>query len=500
MQTLRKQTILSSIFMIMGFMFGGITILLYTKYGVLTKEEVGLTKIIIDFSQLAVAFSSLGLLPVLYKFHPYYNDNLPKNKNELLTIVFMGCLIGFSIFCAVGYFIKPIFVRKYSGNSPLVVDYYPYLFVFAFGMLLFSVFESLSFVRHRSIVSNFLKETALRLMTVLLLVVFYFLKQTQSMSFDTFISLYSMQMLLIFFILFFYLKQKGEIHFHFKIGIVTKRFWKKMLSMQSLLYSSLLITTLATVIDAFVLGAKKGGATVGDFTIAQYGANLVSVPQKAIIGGSIGILTIAWKNKNFLEINRIYSRSCINLSLMVLFLFGNIWLNAIPLIDFLKIDPTWKLGMNTMFFICVARVIDASTGVNNLILGTSTYWRFDYITGIILLAIRVPTSFYFIDKFGLIGSAYSDILSMLIYNFIRYEYLRRKFNMQPFTYKNLLAILLAILAYYIAFYSCFSFSGFMGIALRGFIFSTVMIVGIFAFKLTPDAKQLWDRWALKIRN
>lgn len=293
--------------MIMGFAFGGLTILLYTKYNVLTKEQVGLTKTIIDFSQLAVAFSSLGLLPVLYKFHPYYNDNLPKNKNELFTIVIVGCVIGFTIFSTIGYFIKPIVVKKYSTNSPLVVDYYAYLYVFALGMLLFSVFESLAYVKHRSTVSNFLKETALRFITVLLLLGYLFIKNkssnnlsfTKSKLFDTFILLYSLQFFLLFTILYFYLKRKGELHFHFKISRVTKKFWKKMLSMQSLLFSSLVVTTLATVIDAFVLGAKKGGSTVGDFSIAQYGANLVSVPQKAIIGGSIGLLTIAWKNKNF---------------------------------------------------------------------------------------------------------------------------------------------------------------------------------------------------------
>ena len=91
MQTLRKQTILSSIFMIVGFAFGALSVLLYTKFGVLTKAQVGLTKIMIDFSQLAIAFSSMGLLSVLYKFYPYFNDNLPKKKNELFTIILGGC-------------------------------------------------------------------------------------------------------------------------------------------------------------------------------------------------------------------------------------------------------------------------------------------------------------------------------------------------------------------------------------------------------------------------
>jgi O-antigen/teichoic acid export membrane protein len=363
-------------------------------------------------------------------------------------------------------------------------------------MVLFTLFETLAYVKHRSIVSNFLKETALRFITVILM----FLLMFKCISFNNFILFYSLQMLLMFLALFLFLKKKNEVHFHFSISKVTQKFWKKMLSMQVLIYSGLIVMTLTTVIDAFILGAKKGQATVGDFSIAQYGANLVSIPSKAMIGGSIGILTFAWKNKNLAEIRRVYSRSCINLSLMAMFLFGNIWLNAVPMIDALHIDAAWKMGMNTMFFICIARTIDASTGVNSLIIGTSTFWKFEFITGMILLAVRLPTTFYLIGRFGLEGSAYADIISITIYNAIRYEYLRRKFDMQPFTYKNILAIALAVVSYFIAFYSCSGLNGFVGIFARATAFSVTMIAGIFAFDLTPDAKQLWDRWALKIKN
>ncbi len=498
MQTLRKQTLLSSIFMILGFVFGGLTVLLYTKFGALEKDQVGLTKTIIDFSSLAIAFSTLGLTPVLYKFYPYYNDNLPKKKNELLTIIFIGAIIGFTIFCVVGYFIKPIVIKKYETNSPLVVKYYPYLFVFAFGMLLFTVFETLAYVKHKSVISNFLKETALRFITVLLILLF--LNKYLITTFDSFILFYCLQFFVLFLILFFYLRKKGEVHFYFGISRVTKKFWKKMLSMQMLIYSGFIIMTLTQVIDAFTLGAKKGQATVGDFTIAQYGASLVYIPCKAMMGGSIGILTQAWKDKNMKEIDRIYGRSCINLSLMALFLFGNIWLNSVPLIDALQINPTWKMGMNAMFFFCVARTIESSTGINNLIIGTSTFWKFEFITGMILLAVRIPTTLYFIGKFGLIGSAYSDIISITIYNVIRFEYLRQKFNMQPFNYKNILAIILAVVCYFVAYYLCINLTGFIGIIARAVVFSLSMIAGIFALNLTPDAQQLWNRWALRIRN
>lgn len=493
MQTLRKQTILSSIFIISGFVFGAINIFFYVKSGAFTKGEFGLTKIFFDFAQLAIAFSCMGFLSVLYKFYPYYNDNLPRHKNELLTLSFVVSLTGFAVFCLIGYLIKPYFISKFIERSPLVVDYYYYLFLFAFGMLLFSVLEIYGWVKHRSIVTNFLKESALRLITLLLILLVFF----KLIGFHSFIVLFSCQFLLLTAIIWLYYKQKGELFFSFSISRVTKKFWKKMLAMQSLIYGGAMIIAITSVIDTFVIAKLMGQSYVGDFGLAQYGATLVNVPQKAILGGSVGILTHAWKSKNISEINRIYGRSCINLSLMALFLFGNIWLNAAPLIDTLKIDASWKFGLNTMFFICIARVIDASTGINGIIISTSTFWKFDFISGMILLAIRIPASWFLIVHYGLIGSAFADVVSITIYNIIRFEYLRRKFGMQPFSYKNILAIVLAVLGYFIAFYACNNMNGFIGIFLRSLIFSSVMVVGVFALKLTPDAMQLWDRWVLR---
>ncbi len=493
MQTLRKQTFLSSIFIISGFVFGAINIYFYTKTGIFTKGEVGLTKIFFDFAQLTIAFSSLGFFAVLYKFFPYYNDNLPKNKNELLTITFIISLIGFTLFCLIGYLIKPYFISKFVVRSPLVVQYYPFLFVFGFGMLLFSILESYSWVKHQSIVSNFLKESLLRFITLILIILFFF----KAFEYNTFITLFSLQFFILFIILFAFYKKKNEIHFSFNKSIVTKKFWKKMLSMQTLIFSGSMIIAITSVIDSFVIAKLMGQSYVGDFVLAQYGANLVSVPQKAIVGGSIGILTKAWKDKNFPEINRIYSRSCINLSIMAIFLFGNIWLNVVPLIDVLQIPETWKIGLSTMFFICVARTIDASTGINNMIIATSTFWRFDFISGMILLAIRIPATWFLIVKFGLLGSAFADILSISIYNLIRFEFLRRKFNMQPFNYKNILAVLLGIGCYFLAFYLCQNIEGFSGLVIRATVFSLSFILGIFALDLTPDAKQLWNKWMIR---
>ena len=67
---------------------------LYSRHGSLTTDQFGLTRLFIDFAQNIFAFASLGSIPVLYKFYPYYKDNLPDKKNDLLTWVLIASLLA----------------------------------------------------------------------------------------------------------------------------------------------------------------------------------------------------------------------------------------------------------------------------------------------------------------------------------------------------------------------------------------------------------------------
>jgi hypothetical protein len=70
--------------------------------------------------------------------------------------------------------------------------------------------------------------------------------------------------------------------------------------------------------------------------------------------------------------------------------------------------------------------------------------------------------------------------------------------MQPFTMKTLYSLLLASGAYGICFFMMRDISGFLGLIIRSAAFSAVMISGIFYFKLTPDAGQLYHVFLKKI--
>ena len=176
MSSIRKQTIISSLLVYIGFLVGAVNTYMYAKNGSFTPEQVGLTKIFLDLGQNIYVFASLGVIPVIYKFYPYYKDNLEDKKNDLLTWALIASLIGFCLVVLGGWYLEPLIVRKYSARSPLLVNYYYLIFPFALGMLLFSVIEGFCWVIKKAVISNFLKETVMRLITSIFIFLFYFLE------------------------------------------------------------------------------------------------------------------------------------------------------------------------------------------------------------------------------------------------------------------------------------------------------------------------------------
>lgn len=496
MGSIRKQTIISSVLIYIGFLIGFANNFLYTLNGSFTVEQYALTRIFFDFAQNMVAFGALGIIPVIYKFYPYYKDNLAQEKIDLMSWAMIAAIIGFIIVLVSGLIFQPYFVKKFSERSPLIVQYYYWMFPFAMGMLFFSVIEGFCWALQLSVISNFLKETAFRIITCILILLFYF----KLISFQGFIYLFAFQFLAIFLFLLIYLIKTNNLHFNFSISRVTKKFWKKMLSMQALLYGGTLIASIAATIDSFIIASIMGLKAVGIFVFAQYIANVLQVPQRSIQAVSSSFLSRAWKDKNYPEINRIYSRSCINLLIMSLFLFGNIWLNIREGIAVLNIQNDYLDGMKVLFILSMVRVIDAGTGLNAMVINTSTFWRFDFISGVVLIGLRFPLTYYLIKHYGIVGSAIAELVAYGIYNLIRYEFLRRKFNMQPFNLKTVYTILLCLVAYGVCYFAFSELSGWTSIFLNGIVFSGIMIAGVFYLKLTPDAMQLYHLGRNRMRK
>jgi len=355
--------------------------------------------------------------------------------------------------------------------------------------LLFSILEVFAWNIRKSIFTTFLREVAFRGLTTILIFLLSFKLIT---SFDTFIKLYSFTYGIVAATLLIYLIWKKELHLNFTISRVTKKFYKKIISLASLIYFGGAILMIAQFIDTLVIMSVLGTSAAGIFALGSVVAGLVQAPQRGAVAASIPILSKAWKDKDYDKINLIYQRSGINLLIASLGIFLVVWLNYRDAVETFGLKPAYLQSQWIFFFLGMARIIDLGTGVNAQIIGTSVFWRFELLSGIILFLIITPLSYFLVKQLGIIGAGYSNVISFTIYNMIRIIFLQKKFNMHPFSKKTIYSILIALFCFTLCYYTFRNFHGFFAIVLKGSVFTALYAGAIIYFDLSPDVLPVWD--------
>jgi O-antigen/teichoic acid export membrane protein len=203
-------------------------------------------------------------------------------------------------------------------------------------------------------------------------------------------------------------------------------------------------------------------------------------------------LSIAWRNKDVARIGRIYQRSAINQLIFSVAMFCLIWLNFRDAIVTFHIQKDFSTAFFVFFFLGLTRVVDMGTGLSSQIISTSTRWRFEFMSGLVLLGISLPLNFLLTQKIGLYGPAISSLVAYTVFNAVRYVFLWRKYRMQPFTIKTLYTILLAAACYLLAYFAGRGHTGFEWLVLRSVIFLAVFVTGVLALELSPDIMPVWE--------
>ena len=115
-----------------------------------------MTRALMDISLTLSMLATLGSLPVIYKFYPFYKDYLDKEKNDLPFISAIVCLIGFLLVLLGGYVFQDWIIRK-LGKSPEFAEYFYVIYPFTFLFLVFMWLEAFSWSLKKTTLPNFFK-------------------------------------------------------------------------------------------------------------------------------------------------------------------------------------------------------------------------------------------------------------------------------------------------------------------------------------------------------
>jgi len=489
MGNIRKQSILSSIFIYIGFSIGAVNVLILFPQ-LLKPEEFGLTRLLLDVGLLISTLSTLGTVPIVLKFHPFYKSFLKEENNDLAFITFFLQTVGLiAVFLGIAL-LKEVIIRKFGSRSPLFIEYYYLLYPLTASLALFSLLEAFAWSAKKTVLSNFLKEVGFRGLTLISLLLF----ALSVISVKSFLTLYAFTYIPSVIILFIVLIREKQLKFTFKISTVTKRMWKRIGSFGGLFFLSSALNVLARTNDIIIISSQsKGGlADAAIFTIATYLITIMEVPQRSLISTTTPLIAEAWKNKDIVTIEKYYKKTALNLLIIGIGIFGIIFCNVQNLIKFL--GDSYSPIFTILFILGISKILDLGTGLNTQILLLSKYWRIDFFTNVLFVVLSIPLNYFLIREYGIVGSAFANLIALFIFNFVRLLFIKKLFNLLPFSKSNLIALILGIVCISICFLIPDMPNIYLDTTVRMIGFSLIYGISIVALHVSEDINSLFKKY------
>ncbi len=483
-----RQSAKSVILTYLGIGFGIINTLWLFPY-ILTGEQIGLVRTLINVSVLFSTFALLGAanIPNKYFFH---FKNLRKGHNGFLFFILIIGGIGFLIFTALYLNFKSLFFSAFIKNSPLILNYYYLLIPFTLIMLLTTIFESYNVIQQNPVVPIFTREVLTRIFLSISLLVFFFAK----FQYNYFIFLLVFFYGVILIILIFYTYSQNYLFIKPNFEVFKSPLLKSILVFAGFILMGNASGVVINNIDSLMLSAYSGLKITGVYTIAFFIATFIEIPKRSMSQVLIPLISEANKDNDIKKLDILYKKSSITQLIIGGIIFLLIWFNVDNIFRLIPHGNLYSQGKWVVFFIGLGKIFDMFTGVNQEIIGSSKYYKIDLSLFPFYGVIAVLANMFFIPKLGMTGAAIATASSVFIINIIRSSILFINMNIQPFTFNTLKALSVFAIAFGINYFLPHIQNHFLiDIALRSIIIGSVFISLVLLSKVSEDIDLVFQK-------
>jgi O-antigen/teichoic acid export membrane protein len=198
-------------------------------------------------------------------------------------------------------------------------------------------------------------------------------------------------------------------------------------------------------IDRIMINSYLDLEATGIYGRAFFFGTLVSIPIRAVSKISAVVVAEQWKDDDHDSINRLYRETSLHQLMFGLLIFIGIWGNIVNVFHILPDD--YGEGKWVVFWIGLSNLFIMASGISGAIMTTSRYYRLLALFVVVFGALVIISNMIFIPMFGIAGAAMASAIAAFIYGLMRYVFLWIRYRMQPYTWKHLLAVLIAGASY-----------------------------------------------------
>lgn len=434
-----RQGLKNTIFTYLGFLIGGIyTILLVPKVFDINPEHWGTARYLVSFAMIIVPWAQLSLPNVIIRYFPIFKEN--KRKDFMFFILFWS---------SVGITLSTVMVLLLSNNwfdsstSLLILDHKYLIFPIFIGFILFEIATAISKSLLKSTIPIFLREVALR-SSIMILILLYWYK---IIDFDTFITIYALNYVLNFFILFGYLLFLKALKFNFNLKLIYDKDFNELYIYAAF---SILSTGAAMIllnIDTLMINHYLTLKDVAIYGPSIYIASSIMIPSRALQAIIAPVVAQGWVDNNINLIKDLYKKSAIAPLSITIFLFLMIWINIDLVMDYF--GKTFGQGKYIILFLSFGHIVNIATGINGTIINTSKYFKADLYFQVALVFMTIIMNIVFIPLYGLNGAALATGITLGLHNLLKSMFVLYRFKMHPFTSKTFYVIIIGMVLFFI---------------------------------------------------
>lgn len=484
---LQKQGFYNSLILYAGTALGFFNlIILFQRY--LTIEEIGFYTLLIAITTIYAQIASLGTTNVILRYYPYYRND-DRQDSGFVSFIALFTLAGFIIVTLFFIIFKtPVidFYREKKGSS-LLVKYYGYIIPITFFIMLYTLLEALARSVFRNVLSAFLKEVLIRIITAVSVLLIAF----KMADYHNFVIIFLYSNAAITLVLGYSVYSSK----HFKLNPITPEVTKRARGMISYgLYAVLSGGSFAMIqsIDTFVLSAMANDAIVGIYGVFFAIAVVINLPAKALNRTSYQIIANAFKDNDIEKIGKIYSKTSLVQSIVGCLFFVGLIANHHNIITMLK-KPIYDPYFDVFIIVGIAFLVDITGGLNSAIISSSKYYKlvmYMLTAGVVLC---FGLNIVLIPRIGMAGAAYAYLATIFALNFAYWLFIKVKFSLQPFNKSYILVIFISGISLLVGVYLPVINHFFADVAYRSVSVAVLYLALTYLSNVSVDINELIDK-------
>ena len=439
MGVIAKQSIRGAMANYLGVLIGAVTTF-FVVTDLLTQEEIGLTRVMVDAAMLFSGLAQLGTNASILKFYPRFKD--PESRDHgFFGWTLILPFFGFVIIAALFFAFKGSIIGFYAEKSPLLVDYAYLVLPLTFFVLYMTVFETNASVLLHIALPKFVREVVIRVLNLAA----YLLYGHRVISLDLFVILFCSSYAVATVINFCYLLTLRRISFKPDWQFVDKRLFKEVGTYTLVMTAAVLAGNVKLFNTIFL--AHQTLALAGIYTIANYIANVIEIPYRSLGAISSPVISQAVAVGDMQEVNRLGQQVSLHQLLVASMLLFFIWINLEPLFAVIPNGQEFVSGSGVVLFLGIANILNSTFCIATNILNFSKRYAFSLLFIILLTLSAILLNLWLIPRWSLTGSACATLFAYLIYFVPLLTFLWRRLGVSLFSKKQLWVVLFALVLF-----------------------------------------------------